>query len=90
LFDPDARLVDASGKVWSAADLRETTVIVMLFTMLPTSMLALLKIVQFRRVEDTDRVGPRRRAQAGRCDASRPDRAPDLATLAGDDRDLPR
>jgi uncharacterized membrane protein len=49
LFDPDSRLVDASGKVWSASDLRETTAIVMLFTMLPTSMLALLRIAQIRK-----------------------------------------
>jgi len=46
LFDPDIRLVDAGGRVWSAADLRETTVIVMLFTMLRTSILALLRLVR--------------------------------------------
>lgn len=40
----DARLVDAGGHVWSRADLLETTVIVMLFTMLPTSLLALLRL----------------------------------------------
>jgi putative membrane protein len=44
LFDPDARLVDAGGRSWSAADLRETAVIVMLFTMLPTSAIALLRL----------------------------------------------
>jgi putative membrane protein len=48
LLDPDSRLVDAGGRVWSAADLRETTVIVMLFTMLPTSLLALLRIARSR------------------------------------------
>ena len=46
LFDPDIRLVDAGGRVWSAADLRETAVIVMLSTMLPTSILALLRLVR--------------------------------------------
>jgi putative membrane protein len=46
LFDKDSRLVDAGHKVWSAADLRETTVIVMLFTMLPTSLLALIRLAR--------------------------------------------
>ena len=46
LFDPDIRLVDAGGRVWSAADLRETAVIVMLSTMLPTSILALFRLVR--------------------------------------------
>jgi putative membrane protein len=46
LFDKDSRLVDANHKVWSAADLRETTVIVLLFTMLPTSLLALLRLAR--------------------------------------------
>ena len=41
---PDARLVDAGGRTWSAADLRETAVIVMLATMAPTSILALLRL----------------------------------------------
>lgn len=44
LLAPDARLVDAGGRAWSAADLRETGVIVMLATMAPTSMLALLRL----------------------------------------------
>jgi len=46
LFDSDMRLVDAGGRVWSAADLRETAVIVMLSTMLPTSILALVRLVR--------------------------------------------
>jgi len=46
LFDRDSRLVDAGHQVWSAADLRETTVTVLLFTMLPTSLLALLRLAQ--------------------------------------------
>jgi putative membrane protein len=48
LFDADARLIDAGGRAWSAADLRETTVIVMLFTMLPTSLLALARLARAR------------------------------------------
>lgn len=40
----EARLVDAGGHAWSATDLLETTVIVMLFTMVPTSLLALLRL----------------------------------------------
>jgi hypothetical protein len=44
LLSPDARLIDGSGRAWSAADLRETAVIVMLFTMAPTSILALLRL----------------------------------------------
>jgi putative membrane protein len=46
LLDRDSQLVNAGHKVWSAADLRETTVIVMLFTMLPTSLLALLRLAR--------------------------------------------
>jgi uncharacterized membrane protein len=44
LFDANERLVDAAGRIWWATDLRETAVIVMLFTMLPTSLLALLRL----------------------------------------------
>lgn len=44
LFAPDARLVDAGGRAWSAANLRETAAIAMLFTMTPTSVLALLRL----------------------------------------------
>jgi len=44
LFDANERLVDAAGRVWWATNLRETTVIVMLVTMLPTSLLALLRL----------------------------------------------
>lgn len=44
LMDADARLVDGGGRIWSAADLQESTVVVMLFTMLPTSVLALLRL----------------------------------------------
>ncbi len=46
LFDRESRLVDEGHKVWSATDLRETTVIVLLFTMLPTSLLALLRLAR--------------------------------------------
>lgn len=44
LLASDARLVDAGGRAWSAADLRETAVIVMIFTMAPTSILALMRL----------------------------------------------
>ena len=40
----DIRLTDAVGRAWSERSLQETTVIVMLFTMLPTSLLALLRL----------------------------------------------
>jgi putative membrane protein len=40
----DARLVDGGGHVWSAADLRETAAIVMIFTMAPTTILALVRL----------------------------------------------
>ena len=48
LLDPDARLADASGRTWSAADLRETAAIVMLFTMAPSSLLALWRLASPR------------------------------------------
>jgi putative membrane protein len=44
LLAPDASLIDAGGRTWSAADLRETAVIVMIFTMAPTSILALMRL----------------------------------------------
>lgn len=44
LMSPGARLVDAGGRAWSAADLRETAAIVALFTMTPTGLLALLRL----------------------------------------------
>lgn len=44
LLSPNARLVDGGGRAWSAADLRETAAIVMLFTMTPMSILALLRL----------------------------------------------
>lgn len=44
LTDGGGRVTDPGGGVWSAADLRETAVIVMLFTMLPTATLALLRL----------------------------------------------
>lgn len=45
LLDPDAQVTDAGGRSWSAADIRETAAIVALFTMLPTALLALMKLV---------------------------------------------
>ena len=44
LLDADARLVDGGGHVWSASDLRETAAVVMLFTMTPTALMALLRL----------------------------------------------
>jgi len=44
LLEPDARLTDAAGHLWSAKDLRETAAIVMLFTMVPTGLLALMRL----------------------------------------------
>lgn len=43
-MDCDAQVTDAGVRLWSAGDLRETTVIVMLFTMLPTFILAVLRL----------------------------------------------
>ena len=47
LLDGDARLVDGGGHAWSAADLRVTTAIVMLSTMLPMALLALARLRAF-------------------------------------------
>ena len=55
LLAPDARLMDAGGRAWSAADLRETAVIVMLFTMAPTTILALMRLAS---PERRDRLTP--------------------------------
>lgn len=48
MFDVDAQLIDAGHKAWSAADLRETTVVVAFCTMLPTSLLALFRLVRLQ------------------------------------------
>ena len=45
LLDPDARLTDGGGRTWSASDLRETAAVVMLFTIAPTALLALLRLM---------------------------------------------
>lgn len=44
LLDPDAVAVDAGGRLWSSADIRETAAIMALFTMLPVALLALMKL----------------------------------------------
>nr|WP_210280138.1 carotenoid biosynthesis protein [Methylorubrum thiocyanatum] len=44
LLDPDAVVVDAGGRAWSSADIRETAAILALFTMLPVALLALMKL----------------------------------------------
>jgi hypothetical protein len=43
-INANAKLVDAGGRIWLASDLRETAAIVFLSTMLPTSLLALLRL----------------------------------------------
>jgi putative membrane protein len=57
LLAADARLVDAGGRAWSAADLRETAVIVMLFTMAPSSILALLRLTSPERRKPSAALG---------------------------------
>jgi uncharacterized membrane protein len=52
LFDADARLVDGGGRAWSASDLRETAAVVMLFTMTPTVLMALLRLASPRTAND--------------------------------------
>jgi len=47
LFEADAQLMDAVHRIWSAADLRETAMIVMLFTTVPTAGIALLRLARF-------------------------------------------
>lgn len=46
LLDADAVLVDGASRIWSATDLRATAVIVMLVTMLPSALLALLALLR--------------------------------------------
>jgi uncharacterized membrane protein len=45
LIGQGGEVVDAANHVWRIADLRETTVVIMLFTMVFTSMLAALRLV---------------------------------------------
>jgi uncharacterized membrane protein len=47
----DAVVTDASGRVWQAGDIRETSVIVMAVTMVPSAMLALLCLIKRSRPE---------------------------------------
>ncbi|ARO52719.1 protein of unknown function; putative membrane protein [Methylorubrum extorquens] len=44
LLDPDTAVVDAGGRFWSSADIRETAAIMALFTMLPVAVVALMKL----------------------------------------------
>jgi len=39
-------IADAAGHVWRVSDLRATTVIVMLFTMMPTAVIATLRLLR--------------------------------------------
>jgi putative membrane protein len=50
LIGRDGDVVDATGHGWRTQDLRETTMVVMLFTMLFTSTLALLRWAARRRL----------------------------------------
>jgi putative membrane protein len=58
LIEPDASVVDQGGRVWSAAALRQTTAIVMLFTMTPTALLALLRLAPLRNGEAIPQTAP--------------------------------
>lgn len=44
LLDPDTAVVDAGGRLWSSADIRETAAIMALFTMLPVALVALMRL----------------------------------------------
>jgi putative membrane protein len=46
LFNTDTVLTDESGRMWLASNLREAAVIVMLFTMFPSALLAFYQIVR--------------------------------------------
>ena len=45
LIGQSGEVVDAANHVWRIGDLRETTVVILLFTMVFTSMLAALRLV---------------------------------------------
>ena len=45
LIGQSGEVVDAANHIWRIADLRETTVVILLFTMVFTSMLAVLRLV---------------------------------------------
>ena len=46
LMGQNGEVADAAGHIWRIRDLRDTTVAVMLFTMLFTSMLAALRLAR--------------------------------------------
>ncbi|WP_198283399.1 carotenoid biosynthesis protein [Sphingomonas sp. PAMC 26605] len=48
LLDPDMRVLDGAGRAWSSADIRTSAAVIALFTMLPTSLLALIRLAQQR------------------------------------------
>lgn len=52
LRDADALLRDGAGRPWSAADLRQTAVVVLLVTMVPSALLALLALIRRPRLPD--------------------------------------
>ena len=45
IIGQSGEVTDAANHVWRIADLRETTVVILLFTMVFTSMLAALRLV---------------------------------------------
>ncbi len=45
LIGQSGEVADAANHVWRVGDLRETTVVILLFTMVFTSMLAALRLV---------------------------------------------
>lgn len=49
-MDPKGSVIDATGAVWNVDDLRETSVIILLFTMVPTSFFALYRTIKNSRL----------------------------------------
>ena len=55
LRDPDTSVTDGGGGVWSASAIRQTAVLVMLVTMLPSGAVALIRLGALRPLRSTDR-----------------------------------
>jgi len=72
VIDHDGEVVDAAGHGWRTQDLHETTTVVMLFTMLFTSSLALLRWAARRRFQK-DMAGTDVRPAILRCRTLRVD-----------------
>ncbi|MDR7037187.1 putative membrane protein [Methylobacterium sp. BE186] len=58
MLDPDRVVADGAGRSWSSADIRESAAILALFTMLPTALLALIKLWAIRRSAPGDHHDP--------------------------------